>query len=672
MATSPLYNFPHTEVRINDNTQTVASEPVRINGTRIMSVIQSPRGIDGKIQTISTGVDEFYSKFGMGPFSKYGQPLLNAYNAVNTGNVTLYVLRVMPKDAARSNFHVYAAYKIDAAAEDEAKPWNAGGTKKAMTMKFLVTSTGSAAQQVGGKAMTTDDLTKIGTGSPAEAAAPTAEGFTVKHLFSVACTGRGVYGNNIAIRISTNSRGDRGNEYKNYRFEILENNTIIESKDLCFYDDAVSGDANLAADVVINDIETGMSNVRIGINYENLYSIIDEYNEQVAKPIMADDTAMKAYAKYLNLSQKANEGVDLAKQYMTLSYADFDVLLGINKNLSYAVSDASLVGIVNYNIAPSDSSGDYPVVNLNETAGNRLSSGSDGAYAEESGKSLDDAYLAAFSGETDPDIRSRNKFPTDVIFDADYSANVKIAIANLAIARGDCMAYLDCGTNLTTKNSPIESAAAIDVSTVNRLVDIEGWQCKVKDPYSKRIVTVSATALLSSLIPQHWANYGGKHIPFAGGRYGQLSGFIPGTVFPAYDEDIDAEYMTALYDARINYAQLNPKNVVTRATQQTRQDITSNLSEDSNMHIILDIKRDCENLVAHYNYNFLSAKELAAFNKDAQDLLGKYADAQVTSISATFESTDLEEEQGILHLYVDVVQKKLIKTAMIDINVNKN
>ena len=129
--------------------------------------------------------------------------------------------------------------------------------------------------------------------------------------------------------------------------------------------------------------------------------------------------------------------------------------------------------------------------------------------------------------------------------------------------------------------------------------------------------------------------------------------------------------MSALYDARVNYAQINPKSVVTRATQQTRQDITSNLSELSNMHIILDIKRDCENLVALYNYNFLNAKELAAFNKDAEELLRKYSDTQVEAISATFSSTDLEEEQGILHLYVDVRQKKLIKTAMIDINVNK-
>ena len=671
MATSPLYNFPHTEVVINDNTQTAAVAPVTVNGTRIMSVFQSPRGVDNKIQAITTGVDEFVEKNGMGPVSKYGQPLLNAYNAVNTNVVTLYGLRVMPKDAARANLHVYAAYKIDVAPEDESQPWNAGGAKMRMTVKFITTSTASADQIVDDVAMTAADLTKIGTGSPAETLLPTVEGFTVKHLFSVACTGRGTYGNTIAVRIISNTRGDKGNKFKNYTFEVLENNEIAETINVCFYDDAIVGDENRAADVMINDTVNGLENIEIGVNYEGFYEIVDKYNTEVAAPLMEDTTAMEAYAKYLNYSTKPNKGVDLAKEKMTLTIEDFDVLLGINKKLSTSMSDATLVKIVNYDVAPSDSTGANPVINLNETAGTRMTSGAEGAYTEDPGKSLEAAYLAAFNGETDPDIRSRNKFPTDVMFDADYPVNVKIAMAAMCIARGDCVCYLDCGTELVTKNSPLEFVSAIDVSTVNRLISVDGYQCKVKDPYSKRIVDVSATCLLSFLIPEHFANYNGKHIPFAGGRYGQMSGYIPGTVYPAYDEDIDAEFMSALYDARVNYAQINPKSVVTRATQQTRQDITSNLSELSNMHIILDIKRDCENLVALYNYNFLNAKELAAFNKDAEELLRKYSDTQVEAISATFSSTDLEEEQGILHLYVDVRQKKLIKTAMIDINVNK-
>lgn len=665
MPNSPLYNFPHTEVTINDNTQTTAAAPVTVGGTRMMFVIQSPRGIDNKIQSITTGLDEFVEKFGMGPVSKYGQPLLNAYNAAATNVATLYVLRVMPADAARANLHVYAAYKVEDATEDETHPWNGEGKKK-MTVKFLTASTAAATQIVDGVAMTAEDLVAVGAESPANVAQPTAEGYNVVHLFSVACTGRGTYGNNIAIRVVSNTRSDRSNDFKNYIFQIYENNEEQESTNVCFCDDAIVGNVNYAADVAINDGVNGLENIRIGVNYAGFEAIANAYNEQVAAPLLADDTAMEAYAKYLNLSTKPNKGIDIAKERMELTVDTFDVLLGVNKNLAATISDAALTGIVNYTIEPSAEG----VINLNEVVGNRMMNGSDGAYTEEAGKTLDDAYYAAFAAETDPDIRSRNKYPTDIILDANYESKVKIALADLAVRRGDCVAYLDTGTGMKSKNDPIERVAGIDVNTINRLISIDGYQGKVRDPYSQRIVDVTSTCVLASAIPNHFNNYGGKHIPFAGGRYGQLTGFIAGSIFPAYDEDIDAEFMTGMYDARINYAQINPKGVVTRATQQTRQDITSNLSELSNMHIILDIKRDCENLVALYNYNFLNAQELASFNKDAQELLRKYSDTQVESISATFESSDLEEEQGILHLYVDVRQKKLIKTAMIDINVN--
>lgn len=671
MATSPLYNFPHTEVRINDNSQTAAAAPVAVSGTRMFCVFQSPRGLDNKIQEVTTGLDEFVKKYGMGPVQKYGQPLLNAYNAVSTNVATLYCMRVMPSDATRANLHVYAAYKVDTATESDDQPWNAGGTKKKMTIKFLTSTTDSAAQIVKDTAMSASDLVKVGEGSPAAEAAPTEEGFTVVHLFSVACTGRGTYGNTIAVRVISDSRSDRGNEFKNYYFQVYENNEIVEEISVCFYDDAISGGINKAADAVINDYADGLDNIEIGVNFDGFYDIVDAYNEQVVKPLMDDPTAMAAYAKYLNLETKPNKGVDLAKERMTLDSRSFDVLLGINKNLVATMSDMSLTSIVNYEIAPSDASHDTPVINLNEVAGNTMKNGSDGEYTEAPGKSLEDTYLAAFNGDIDPDIRSRKKYPVDLILDANYPTKVKIALAALAVDRGDCICYLDCGTNLVHKGSPLEKVAEIDVSTVDRLISIDGYKCKMRDPDSRRIVDVTSTALLASALPIHFSNYNGKHIPFAGGRYGQLTGFIPGSMFPTYDEDLDAEYMTAMYDARVNYAQINPKGVVTRATQQTRQEIVSNLSELSNMHIILDIKRDCENLVALYNYNFLNAQELAAFNKDAQELLRKYSDTQVESISASFESTDLEEEQGILHLYVDVRQKKLIKTAMIDINVNK-
>ena len=50
----------------------------------------------------------------------------------------------------------------------------------------------------------------------------------------------------------------------------------------------------------------------------------------------------------------------------------------------------------------------------------------------------------------------------------------------------------------------------------------------------------------------------------------------------------------------------------------------------------------------------------------------KYAAAQVKSISAQFTRTDEEAELGVLHLYIAVQHKALVKYIQIDIDVNRN
>ena len=128
----------------------------------------------------------------------------------------------------------------------------------------------------------------------------------------------------------------------------------------------------------------------------------------------------------------------------------------------------------------------------------------------------------------------------------------------------------------------------------------------------------------------------------------------------------------------VNYAQIDAKGNIIRGSQTTRypyigDSLTmSNLTETNNALIILDIKKDAMKMVLDYMYNFNEAADLALFNRDAEQLCAKYADAQVKSISAFFERTDEEAELGILHLYIAVVHKALVKINMIDIDVNRS
>ena len=61
-----------------------------------------------------------------------------------------------------------------------------------------------------------------------------------------------------------------------------------------------------------------------------------------------------------------------------------------------------------------------------------------------------------------------------------------------------------------------------------------------------------------------------------------------------------------------------------------------------------------------------------SFNAALSMITSKYAAAQVRSISAHFDKNDWEAERNILHLYVEMVHKDLVKTTIIEIDVNRS
>lgn len=612
----PAHLYPHEMVVVNDNTQyTPVTASDSDDAIRLLFVFASPKGIDNQIRTITGGLTEFLAMYGQGPFSLYGQPYLNAYNAFSTGNIVGHCLRVSAENANYSYSVLVALYKID--------------ESNKMVVKFKTrTPEGDLTDLDDMDALYTSPTGVISDGEDA--------GWSEVKLLTIAARGRGSYGRKLLYSISTNTGSDKENEYKNYIFSVYENFGSFQKKEsyaVCFNEDALVDDSSLFADGVINDPDNGSTRLRVLTNLEGFQEIIDAYND-------------------------ANED-------STFTIDDFDVLLGINK---YTRN-----GITNYEI---DNTEDGVVI-LNSTTGIALEGGDDGDL-DESGDSvvrqnaLDAAYLKAWGGETDPLIKSKNKYPTNLILDANFKPEVKQQILALTEKRGDCMCVVDCGTNIKSKQSPITYVKNnIDSYARHRNEMVDGICGKLRDPYSKKIVTTTNTALLASAYPNHWAQYGGKHIPLAGNTYGVISGFIKDSIYPVYDEDLDEDIMDELCEERINFARINANQDIIRATQTTRQTISSNLSEANNVFILLDIKRDCEKLCASYQYNFSEASDIARFNKDAETVLSGYADSQIRSIEASFDKNDWEAERGILHLYVAFEHKDLVKTTIIEIDVNR-
>lgn len=621
----PEHVYPHQHVQINDNTEVSRTySSVSSEVTALLCVFASPKGRDNKVLTIEDGSQGFVNEYGIGPFSLYGQPLMNAYAAAMSGACTLHCMRVTPEDASYSNVTLIAKYKVDAGDD---------GQNKLTIMYYAKSSDGELS--------TLDDLDTCCTvsGTPDEG------GFTSVKLLTVGCLGKGVYGKNLRFRITSDRTSDKDNDFKNYFFGVYDNtNGMIQKEqfNVVFNSDATYSNVSLFAEDVINDSASGSTQLKIASYDDGFKALYDAY-----KTVNPD---------------------------CTLTCAEFDPFFGLDKNTRTALPNLDIKSDADADPAAAGET----AISVSSTTGVALLGGSDGSLSADADpterqNALNNLYMNAYNGTLDPQIKSKNRFPTTFIMDANFTKDVKLAIANLAIKRGDCMAMLDCGTGITTKASV---KAYVDEnfgsSVNNRVVCIEPYCMKVRDLYTSKAVTVTSTYWLSSRYPVHIQEWNGKHRPLAGNTFGIIDGYIRDSVYPVFDEDLDSTVMDELAEAHINFAKYNANQVVVRAMQDTKQTKQTNLSEQNNVLILLDIKRDCERLCAAYEYDFSEPTDIARFNTDVEIIAARYRDAQVRSINAYFDKNDWESERNILHLYVEMVHKDLVKITIIEIDVNRS
>lgn len=465
---------------------------------------------------------------------------------------------------------------------------------------------------------------------------PDEQGYTAVKVFEMACRGRGKWGNNIRFVMDNYARGDRLCQYKNYIMSIYEidNATMVKKEEftIAFSPDAVDADGKaLFADFQIADPLNTSSYIKIATN----------------------TTAVKdMFAAYVSVVPDTS-----------LTEKTFDPITGFMFGTSltevpYLHIDTATTGHVS----------------VTGASGIALLNGSDGAFdvdAPGREEALNAAYLKAYSGEIDRNVKSKKMFPTDIILDANFPNETKIAISELVTERQDCVGIFDLATNFNTYAGLMENLADIEPYVASRSEAIEGYWGKIQDPVSFKIVNVTATYALAMMYPTHFQQNGGKHVPLAGSSYAVMRGFISGSMYPVYDTDLDSTILDSLTESKVNFLKVNSNKQVVRGAQNTRQDADTNLSELSNVFVLNDIRRDAVQLCEQYEYNFAEASDLQRFNKAAGILVDKYQDAQVSSITAEFSMNDWETERGILHLYIEFVHKNIIKRSIVEIDVNR-
>ena len=266
--------------------------------------------------------------------------------------------------------------------------------------------------------------------------------------------------------------------------------------------------------------------------------------------------------------------------------------------------------------------------------------------------SYQNQYRKFFDGQFDRDIFNLDVWFPNCVFDANYDKKVKLAIQKLAAYRGDFFVYLDLNTDVKAYEDverlinvvgddnefpPDEEATNFYIH--DRNCSVTSIYGDIRDPYSNKQITVTATYALSRLMVKHFINGVGR--PFAGQGYGIIfTDFIEGTVnyipkiypssamtsrsyigdtYPSDDETIvnEKQQMT---DLKVNYGSYY-NGVFTMDTEFTLNPKDSDFSYINNIMLVHQVMQAVRKACPASRYKFIDNNDLSTYQRSVEEVL---------------------------------------------------
>ena len=331
---------------------------------------------------------------------------------------------------------------------------------------------------------------------------------------------------------------------------------------------------------------------------------------------------------------------------------------------------------------PNDYTQSSDLVDFSATAGIVLENGGNGYFDEPRTalasdgivrkwtlqEEIDQCYINAYSGVYDGKILSKTRTPITVIFDANYSFEVKNAIAALADLRDDCRAMFDVGFIDTISSANMRSLVRkyAGFNHYRESIDIESYY--YREPETMKKCRVTSSFFLAPAYVNHLNIYG-EHIPFVK-EYAVVSGHIKNTVTPVVEEYM-VDIKNQLADNRFNFFECVNENVFRRAIQNTRQTANTDLLQESNAFILYDLKRQVTEDAQSQLYNFAEESVRQSFCEYERAKYASWVGEKLESFDITFSTSKYEFENSILHLYIDIVFRGLTLHVITEIDINK-
>ena len=638
----PKFPYPYVEMHVNDYTlvqDEVVSEDTVEPASIQAYAFQSGKGIDN-VWVKKTNRTSAEKMFGKCNYRKYGQPYMQALNVVDQDSSHVWMMRVMPEDATFANTLVCVGYK-------EVEETKTVGEKSVTTKTFNV--------KFFNKSIDTAEVIKTSKGideffkKPSDGFIPkTVDGYTILPLFMVRYAGRGKCGDSYSLRIVPALTYEKEYGIVFYNFQCIDssNGISVDTNYIAGISPSVKYGSKVATQIddILAYTNESIIPMYITTNDDNIDVVFEEYKKFIKNGSFSDEE--KAYVKDLTTDQ-------------------FNIIFGTK----VGSDNVSLPGFVVDAVSETGITEGWTDTNFTSIKGIELSNGSDGAELKESGDgSLSSLYLNAYNGTFDRKILSPSRMAVRSFWDANYPLDVKKALVDLVLTRGDARCQLDVGLvnslSMDNVNTLIDDYAWLNDHQVS--VDIHNYD--VKDPATQKKVPVTISYLLSAGYVNHVIVHG-YHTPYVRKKC-MLEGHVKNSLRPVID-DCDKELKTKLYNNRFNYFESISEDEFVRACQNTTQKDVTDLLEENDSRILIEMENFCYKRVGDHLYNFADPTVRADFIDVTKELINSEFGSKVQDIDIYFAVSKFESEHSIIHLYLSVTFFGLDKQAIVEIDLNK-
>lgn len=294
-----------------------------------------------------------------------------------------------------------------------------------------------------------------------------------------------------------------------------------------------------------------------------------------------------------------------------------------------------------------------------------------------------DAQQLAILGKTTVPVEFTDLNVKKAMYDLNEFRNRNGMTVNLEQGAG-CSLYLDCNlTGLKTIGINYELINVIEMMEEfdGRAVSIDLGYYEIFDPVSgKRIKVTTSYFIAQNLVP-HIMKYG-LNKPFTY-NYAQLrsiqrdrSLMVSGNMIrDSFRPDIDLidwDVKERLYLSRINYYLTSEEGrLVQRAVQNTRQREASALLEENNVRVLNTLKKGLEKACRGYKYEWNEPEVRKGYTDAQTEVYRPWIGTMVQDLQIKFEANEWEQERMIMHCYVTVKFRDIVKRIILEINIER-